>query len=430
MRLGGRVAAAIEVLADMETRQRMAGDALKDWGRSHRFAGAGDRSAIGNIVYDALRRKRSSCWLFGDETPRSAALGALILESGTPAEELSEQFETERFGPGALTEAEIAASDPARLAEAPDAIRSDAPDWCLPMLQRSFGDNWVEETAALAGRPPLDLRANRLRKSRDQVASVVEATEPTKLSPFGLRLPPILGSGRHPNVQAHEAFLEGWFEIQDEGSQIAALLAGARPGMQVLDLCAGAGGKTLAMSAEMENSGQIFAWDSDATRLQPIHDRLKRANTRNVQVLSSESSLNALTGTADLVLVDAPCTGSGTWRRRPDAKWRLTDRQLAIRVAEQSEILDRAATFVKPGGRLAYVTCSVFSEENGDQIEAFLARHPDFKLDDNQAQWTEKFGDATSEAELVGPIFQPHGLLLSPLRTGTDGFFFAGLIKA
>src|SRR6185312_3100974 len=181
----------------------------------------------------------------------------------------------------------------------------------------------------------------------------------------GIRMPPIEGAGRHPNVQAGPGFQKGWFEIQDEGSQIVADLAVAGGGAQVLDFCAGAGGKALALSAAMKNHGQIFAHDADKSRLAPIFGRLKRAGSRNVQVIQP-AALSGLEGLMDLVLVDAPCTGSGTWRRRPDSKWRLSDRQLDQRKTEQAAILEDARRFVKPGGRLAYVTCSVFSEENAD----------------------------------------------------------------
>lgn len=422
MRLGGRLAAAIEVLSDMEARHRPAADALRDWGLSHRFAGAGDRAAIGNIVYDALRRRRSAGWVLGDDTARAAAFGALLLEWGETVESLDAALDGDRFAPEPLTAAEKSAIASRPLAQAPDAVRADVPDWCVDNLKRSFGEDWVEEAAALAARPPLDLRVNTLLSDRERVRRELQATgaADTALAPHGLRIPPIEGSGRHPNVQVEPAFQKGWFEIQDEGSQIAASLAGAKPGMQVLDFCAGAGGKTLALSAAMENRGQIFAYDADKSRLAPIFDRLKRAETRNVQAVASMDALNEVAGQADLVLIDAPCTGTGTWRRRPDAKWRLSARQLDVRQGEQAEILDRAASFVKPGGRLAYVTCSVFAEENVDQVDAFLGRHPEFRAADQGALWQEQFAGERARSSASG-------LLMSPLRTGTDGFFFAAL---
>ena len=222
-------------------------------------------------------------------------------------------------------------------------------------------------------------------------------------------------------MQAEPAFQQGWFEVQDEGSQIVACLAGVAPGMEVLDFCAGAGGKTLAMAAEMENRGSILAYDAEKPRLAPIFDRLARAGVTNVEVVSRLAALDAHERGFDLVLVDAPCTGSGTWRRRPDAKWRLSDRQLDVRRGEQSAILDRAAGFVKPGGRLVYITCSVFDEENADQIAGFLARTPGWTAEDHEALWSSRFPDARDDAY----VDRKQGISLSPGLTATDGFYFA-----
>ncbi|AWC25238.1 Ribosomal RNA small subunit methyltransferase B [Aminobacter sp. MSH1] len=424
MRLGGRLAAAIEVLDDIERRHRPAADALKDWGLSHRFAGAGDRAAIGNIVYDALRRKRSAGWLLGEETSRALGFGALLLEWDQSAEALNQTLDGDKFAPEALSAAELAAIAERKLTDAPDAVRADSPDWCAPLLERAFGTDWVEEGAALAARPPLDIRVNTLKADRDRVIAELEGTQaaPMALAPHGVRIPPIDGSGRHPNVQAEPAFQKGWFEIQDEGSQLAAELAGASPGMQVLDFCAGAGGKTLALSAAMENRGQIFAHDSEKSRLAPMFDRLRRSDNRNVQVVTKPSELSGLTGHMDLVLIDAPCTGSGTWRRRPDAKWRLTQRQLDVRKAEQSAILDAASAYVKPGGLLVYITCSVFDEENADQVDAFFQRANGFAAIDHRALWQARF-PGRDDAVRLGA----QGLSLTPARSGTDGFFFTAM---
>ncbi len=427
MRLGGRLAAAIEVLDDIERRHRPAADALKDWGLSHRFAGAGDRAAIGNIVYDALRRKRSAGWLLGDDTSRALGFGALLLEWDQSPQKLNETLDGDKFAPEPLSAAELKAIAERKLAEAPDAVRADSPDWCAPLLERAFGDEWVAEGAALAARPPLDIRVNTLKADRARVIAELEGTQaaPTALAPHGVRIPPIDGSGRHPNVQAEPAFQKGWFEVQDEGSQLAAELAGAKPGMQVLDYCAGAGGKTLALSAAMENRGQIFAHDSEKSRLAPMFDRLRRSDNRNVQVVAKQSDLAGLSGHMDIVLIDAPCTGSGTWRRRPDAKWRLTDRQLDVRKAEQSAILDTASGYVKPGGLIVYITCSVFDDENTDQIEAFLGRDKAFSPVDHHALWAGHFHGREDAVR-----FGRQGLSLTPARSGTDGFYFAALRRA
>ncbi|MER9241762.1 RsmB/NOP family class I SAM-dependent RNA methyltransferase [Mesorhizobium sp. M0633] len=428
MRLGGRLAAAIEVLDDIGRRHRPVADALKDWGLSHRFAGGGDRAAIGNIVYDALRRKRSAGWLLGEDTPRAIGFGALLLEWGQTAQSLNEALEGDKFAPPLLTADELKTLGGRRLADAPPAVRADIPDWCMPLFERAFGTAWVEEGAALATRPPLDLRVNTLKADRGKVLAELAETgaKPARIAPHGIRIPPIEGDGRHPNVQAEPAFQKGWFEVQDEGSQMAAELAGAEPGMQVLDFCAGAGGKTLALSAAMDNRGQIFAHDAEKARLAPIFDRIRRSENRNVQIVTRPAELPPLGKHMDIVLIDAPCTGSGTWRRRPDAKWRLTQRQLDARKGEQETILDAARDFVKPGGLLVYITCSVFDEENGDQVSAFRDRHPGFVPLDHRQLWDSRF--AGHEAAMR--IGAAGGISLSPLLSGTDGFYFCALRRA
>ncbi len=427
MRLGGRLAASIEVLDDIGRRHRPAADALRDWGLSHRFAGAGDRAAIGNIVYDALRRKRSAGWLLGGDTPRAMAFGALLIEWKERPEALNAALAGDRFAPPPLTEEELQGLVARRLEDAPDDVRADCPAWCAPLIERAFGAGWVEEAAALSARPPLDLRVNTLKADRPRVLAALAGTNaaPCRLAGSGIRLPPIDGSGRHPNLQAEPAWLRGWFEVQDEGSQIAAHLAGATAGMQVLDYCAGAGGKTLAMSAAMQNRGQIFAHDGDRQRLAPIFERLRRSGSRNVQIVSGARDLERLSGQMDLVLVDAPCTGSGTWRRRPDAKWRLTERQLEARIAEQARILDAALGFVRPGGRLVYVTCSVFTQENGSQIDALVARRGGLAPLDHAALWEKHF---PGRQEAVRTDAE-RGISLSPLKSGTDGFYVAALAR-
>lgn len=423
MRAAGRIAAAIEVLADVEARRRPVADALKDWGLSHRFAGSGDRAAIGNLVYDALRWRRSSAFRADDDSPRGAVLGTLRFRWGVGPADLAALAE-EPHGPGALGEAERAALGEDRLAAASDAVRADVPDWVGAALAGAF-DDWVAEAAAFASRAPVDLRVNTLKTSREKVLAhfVRDGGEPTPLSPVGVRLPPRAGWERAPAVTRDEMYLRGQVELQDEGSQVAALLAGAAPGDAVLDLCAGAGGKALALSAAMDNRGQVHATDADAGQLAPIYDRLKRAGTRNVQVHAPGSDLSALEGRMDRVVVDAPCSGSGTWRRRPDTKWRLTAEAVERRVVQQREILDRAATFVRTGGRLAYITCSVLPEENAAQVAGFLERWSDFRGADIAPAWGAL---GTPDAA----ILSPSSITLTPARSGTDGFFVALLERS
>lgn len=424
MRFAGRVAAAIEVLADIEAHHRPVAEALKDWGISHRFAGSGDRAAIGNIVYDVLRWRASSAWLFGDDSTRGLVLATLARHWRLGARGLAERIAGDPHGPKPPTDDEIARIDSADLAEAPDHVRADIPAWLAPHVQRAFGEDWVAASAALALRPPLDVRVNRNKADRAKVLKALArfGTTEARFSPDGLRIAPTEGEGRHPNVQIEAAFRKGWFEVQDEGSQIAALMVAARPGEQCLDLCAGAGGKTLALAADMQNKGQIHATDRDRSRLAPIFDRLKRAGTRNVQVHDAGADLAGLDARMDAVLVDAPCTGSGAWRRRPDAKWRLTPRALDARVTEQTDLLAAAARYVRPGGRLIYVTCSLLPAENGERIAEFLAGHPDFAaVPPSAAIAAAGLDPALAETALVSDS----SMTLSPHRTDTDGFFIA-----
>jgi len=427
-----RLSAAIDVFADIEARRRPAADALKDWGLSHRFAGSGDRAAIAGLVYDALRRKASSAWLMGEATARAVLLGMLRRERALDASAIAALCSGARYAPAPLTETETAALASGALTGAPAHVEGDYPEWLDPYLARVFGDERAAEGAALASRAPLDLRVNTLAATREDVLPKLAhlGAEPTRWSPDGLRIR-LSADARSPAIHAEPAFIKGQIEIQDEGSQLAALLAGARPGEQVIDLCAGAGGKTLALAAAMENRGQIYATDSDKRRLVAIHERLARAGARNVQVRTPKSignELADLAGRADLVLIDAPCTGTGTWRRNPDAKWRVRPGALAERLKEQEAVLDRAAALVKPGGRIAYVTCSVLAEENGDQIRGFIGRHGDFSVEKPAEAVTALGERAYLFARAV--LISDEGLLMTPRRTDTDGFFVGRLRRS
>jgi 16S rRNA (cytosine967-C5)-methyltransferase len=428
MRLPGRLAAAIEVLTEVETRHRPVSEALKSWGINNRFAGAGDRAAIGNLVYDALRRRASHAFAMGEATPRALVLSVAVRDWGEDPSVLGASFAEDAHAPAAITPHELSrltAADP--LAAAPAHVRADVPEWTAAGLEQSFGEDWIAEGQAMAGRPPLDLRVNALKSSRDRAMKSLDRFRPeaTAISQIGIRFPAGPRDARTPNVQTDEGFLKGWFEVQDQGSQIVSALIGARPGEQVLDLCAGAGGKTLAMAAAMGNKGQIFAFDSDRSRLAPIYDRLKRNGVRNVQVRPpAPGALDDLVGRIDRVVIDAPCTGTGTWRRRPDAKWKLTPEQVALRVGEQARLLDDAIRLLKPRGRLVYITCSILRDENEGQIESFLAQHPEMRPIDPKALWTEQFPAAPE------PHLSSIGLTLTPHSTGTDGFFISVLAKA
>lgn len=429
MRRGAQIKAAVEVLEEVLARHRPAAAALADWGKSHRFAGSGDRAAIGNLVFDALRRRRSLGHQMGADTPRALALAAAPRALGLTPAEVASSADGTPHAVEAPSEAEIAGLARGVSADAPLSVRGDFPDWLEASFTRAFGAAVAQEAAALAHRAPVDLRVNTLKADREKVLKALArfAPVPTPLSPLGVRLPAPEGPSRQPNVEAEIGHGRGWYEVQDEGSQISALLANASPRQQVLDICAGAGGKTLALAAAMRNTGQIYAYDEDALRLRPILERLKRAGVRNAQVLPAGASeaLATLGARFDLVFIDAPCTGSGAWRRRPDAKWRLRPANLEQRRAEQSALLEAAAALVKPGGRLTYVTCSVLPEENGDQIAAFLANHPAFATLPWRDAWAAGVGgEAPSSAD-----GSETSLLITPARHGTDGFFIAVLAR-
>ncbi|HBF61145.1 MAG TPA: MFS transporter, partial [Methyloceanibacter sp.] len=331
----GRASAAIEVLTDLAARKRPASEALKDWGLAHRFAGSGDRAAIGSLVFDCLRQRASLAFAMEDDSPRPLALRALVTAWGMLPDSVDTLCDGSRFAPEPLNDAERAGLARALPTEVPSWVRGDYPQWLEAAFTGMFGEDAAEEGAALSVRAPVDLRVNTLRANRDKVLKALARFEPqaTAYVASGLRIAPRQGPARTPNVEADAAHGKGWFEVQDEGSQVAALLSGAGPRLQVIDLCAGAGGKTLALAAAMQNTGQLYAYDTNRMRLRPIFERLRRAGVRNVQVLDAgeDAGLAALEGRMDRVVIDAPCTGSGTWRRRPDAKWRLSPEMLSAR---------------------------------------------------------------------------------------------------
>ncbi len=424
-----RLAAAIDILAQMGDLRIPTVEALKEWGRRNRYAGAKDRTAIGNLVYDALRTRASSAFIMGEDTSRAIMLGALKRARGFDVGEISTLCSGERYAPTPLTDEERARLETASLDGAPDHVAGDYPEWLGPYFARAFGDEAVAEGRALASRAPVDLRVNALKTSREKAMEELSHLEPqpTPFAPGGLRIA-VRADGRGPALSAEPAYVKGLVEVQDEASQLAAALAHAKPGEQVLDLCAGGGGKTLALAAAMDNRGQIFATDSDGRRLMPIYDRLERAGARNVQVRAPKGDkdiLADLEGRCDLVLVDAPCTGVGTWRRNPDAKWRMRPGALEQRMQEQERALERAAKYAKPGGRLVYVTCSLLREENEDRIAAFLAAHPEFAAADMEAVAR----DAGLEELLDVATRGDYGFTLRPSRVGADGFFVCAMTR-
>jgi 16S rRNA (cytosine967-C5)-methyltransferase len=427
-----RLSAAIELLDAIDVQRVPAAKALKEWGTAHRFAGSGDRAAISGLVWDVLRRRASSAWIMGEDTPRAHLLGMLHLERKLDTEVIAALCDGGRFAPAPITEAERSALTSNSLRSAPAHVAGDYPEWLDPYLAEVFAEDRVAEATAMASRAPLDLRVNTLKAKPEKVlASTAHlGAMPTRWSPIGLRIE--LGAdARNPGIHAEEAFIKGMIEVQDEGSQLAALLSAAKPGEQVIDLCAGAGGKTLALAAMMAGKGRLIATDHDKRQLAPIHERLSRAGVHNCDVRTPKGEGDALAdirASADLVLIDAPCTGTGTWRRNPDAKWRMRPGALEVRLKDQAEVLDHAAQLVKPGGRIAYVTCSVLTSENGGQIRAFLARQPDFEVVPPSQTMTVLWDKA--EDFSAATLQSPEGLLMTPRRTGTDGFFVSVLRRA
>ena len=406
MRDGGRIGAAIAVLGDIEVRHKTAKLALKAWGEGARYAGAKDRAFVSGLVLDVLRRRRSLAWMMDDESDRARVIGALAHAWGWPADRLAAAA-AEAHGPGPLTPAEAERlGAPRSLGEAPPAVRGDYPDWLDEPLARVFGEARAEEGAALATRAPVDVRVNTLKSDAARVMAALAPFAPQQLSDTAIRIPAPAAADRAAPIEVAPEFEMGWFEVQDLGSQIAAAAAGDIRGAQVLDLCAGGGGKTLALAAAMANTGRLYAYDADARRLTDTVRRAQRAGVSNLEVRSPihPTALAGLEGAMDLVFLDAPCTGSGVWRRHPDTKWRLSPAQLSRRMGEQDRVLADASGFVKPGGRIIYVTCSLFAEENEDRLAAFLEAHGEFRAD--------------------APYRR-----LTPRADGTDGFFIASLAR-
>jgi 16S rRNA (cytosine967-C5)-methyltransferase len=379
-------------------------------------------------VFDCLRKRASSAYAMGEDGPRALVLRTLVTSWHKTPEEVAAFADGSRHAPELLSEAELAGLKREVPADAPAPVRGDYPEWLQSLFERAFGARAGEEGAALAERAPVDLRVNTLKATREKVLKALQRFEaaPTPLSPTGVRILQAPGPSRSPHVEAEAGHGKGWYEVQDEASQVAAFLTGAKPKAQIIDLCAGAGGKTLALAALMQNTGQLYAYDSDRVRLRPIFERLKRAGVRNGQVLAAgdAAALADLAGKMDLVVIDAPCTGSGVWRRRPDAKWRLSPQMLEARVKEQTEVLEEGAPLVKQGGRLAYITCSVLPPENRDQVEAFLGRHPEFRLLPWRQLWEEAMPETPPRPSADA---SEDTWLMTPSSHGTDGFFVAVL---
>jgi 16S rRNA (cytosine967-C5)-methyltransferase len=386
-----RVQSAIELLDSVIGAARSKGPPadriLADWFRAHRFAGSKDRRAVRELVYAAIR----AC----GPVPENGRAAMLRLAADDPA--LAALFDGSNYGPASLAEGEAVAAG------------GVAPEWLVAVLAAS--DIAGDEAAALLGRAPLDIRVNTLKAGRETIELPAEA-EPIA-APNGLRLE------AGTQVEPWDAYRDGRIEVQDGGSQLACEAVGAKPGETVIDLCAGGGGKTLALAAAMANGGTLIAADTDRGRLSQLAPRAERAGALVAETVLLDpgkelTTLDSWRGQADAVLVDAPCSGTGTWRRNPEARWRLDPAALDRFAATQANILAIAVELVKPGGRLIYVVCSLLDAEGADRIAAFLAAHPDWQPDAPDL-----------------PLGRPrgHGIRLTPFHDGTDGFFIARLSK-
>ena len=437
MRLGGRLAAAIEVLETLESQRRPVTQVLKDWGHAHRFAGSGDRAAIANLVHDALRHRRSLAARMGDDSARAAILATYCLVPGYGDGTLPD-LSGDTFAPPPLSDEEASALSAAQEGVAP-ADAANCPDWLWGPMERVFGGDAQAQVGAMAARAPLDLRVNPFRSQPARVDKALSRFKPSSLDAFPQlrRIAATQGFERAPHIASGEAFQKGWIEVQDAGSQLAAdlALAGLKP-RTVLDYCAGAGGKTLALSVAMGGKGQVFAHDADERRMGDLWPRVKRAGAHNIQVIAPDAlpSHEQASQGFDLVVVDAPCTGTGTWRRHPDTKWRLAPSALERRMEEQRSILEDAAKLVKPGGRLCYITCSLLAEENEDQLAGLLKDHADFAAMSSatlmQALNREALPGYLPSIAVDGHADGDLGVRLTPQTSSTDGFFIACLTRS
>ena len=430
-----RIAAVIDILDSLYADSAVtssAAQALRSSMQRRRYAGSGDRNAISDLFWQIQRGLSRLCWHLetcnAEVTGRHLVLAALVLME-RQHDALAGLFSAEiSHAPSPLSEAEITMvakladrhfADPAM----PPHIELEWPEWLMADTTATLGDDVAANLSALTVPAPTDIRANPLKLSdqrqlRDRLAGRGIKGHPTSLSPFGVRLQ------KRTRLDELQDWKKGLFDIQDEGSQLASLLCDARPGMQVADMCAGAGGKSLLMAAMMQNKGRILALDTSAERLERGGERLRRAGVHNVErkVVAEKWSSRSWRGKFDRVVVDAPCSGSGTWRRQVDARWQLTPERLAYYQETQAILLEKARAMVAPGGRIIYITCSLLASEGAEQIKNFLQTAPEFEPADIGDIWHDTVAATGGGA---CPPHQPGMLQLLPGRDGTDGFFIA-----
>lgn len=430
MRDGARAQAAIEVLEDSVDTKRPPALCLKDWANKHRFAGSKDRSAIGDIVFMAMRLRAQSGFAFGQETPRAWVLGALKFGFGMSNDAIIAWSQDNEYSFAAPSEEELKCFEKS-FENCDPWVIGNYPEWLDGELQKAFGDNRGAELAALSKPAPLDFRVNSIKSNIDNLIKELSSSPKlqseivkTPLSKIGARL--AWSNGRAFPFAVEPSFLRGEFEVQDEASQLCAQLTGAKEGQKIADVCAGGGGKTLALASLTNNKANIIAYDTDPNRIAPIYERLRRAGI-DADVRTDRRGIDTfkdINGKCDVVLVDAPCTGAGTWRRAPDTKWKLTDQNIEKRQNDQQSALKMAAPLVKTGGLLAYVTCSILPCENDESVEKFLNAYPQFEAKPIMQHLQEL------EMEYLADHvhFTKYGIQFTPLKSNTDGFYFAPLI--
>ncbi len=424
MKLASQIQSSIEILEQILNRHRTVPSVMKEWAVNNRYAGVKDRATITNILNASLRRKSSSSYIMSDDSPRAILIGTLINEFQFNNNKLYDLFNNEMHAPESLSGEEVFKIEGAkdRLKEAKNWIKNDLPEWAISEYERTFDINQDKQLQHLSNMPDLDIRVNSLKTNVSKVESELQKFLPihTLYSPYSLRFKATGLSHKYPNLEKTLAYSKGHIEIQNEGSQIASILSGVIPGQQVLDYCAGHGGKAVVLSMLMNNSGQIFLHDIDESRLSSVPSRMRRLGIKNYQIkVNLENIQNS--NLFDVVFVDAPCTGSGTWRRKPDLKWRSSKEKLNDNIKAQHDIIREASKFVKVGGKLIYVTCSVFDSENDSQISDFLSSNSTFKLINYQTQWKYDENNIPKNAK----SHNEDTLLLSPMTHNTDGFFVA-----
>lgn len=427
MKPASRINATIEILESTHIARVPLNKCVGDYMRTRRYIGSKDRSNVAERIYAMTRaHARLGWWLEHtktEDTPRNRVIAWTALGEGADEKRVNDLFDGSQYAPETLNEDEQAflgkiAGQPLERKDMPDVVRVECPPEHEEVLKEFFGDDFEAEMRAMLEPAPLDLRVNTFLIDRENAMNSLNKdgvkTAETTFCPWALRCED------KAFISHTKAFKKGWIEIQDEGSQLIAWLCGAKPGMQILDYCAGAGGKTLALAAAMERKGRIVAMDIDGKRLENGRKRYKKAGLADiieVRPLSDDKHkkwFKRQKEKFDIVLTDIPCSGSGTWRRNPDTRWQHYGPSLEELLELQSDIIEKAARAVKPGGKLVYATCSLFPQENEAQIEKFLAEHEEFRI------------EPIEPTRNLGSPF----MRLTPHRHGTDGFFTAILRKA